>query len=109
MFLRTVRPLLHRGLTSKASSATELASSFLTDLRHLVGDDQVATGGTVRAQHGQANRKSAKSVQLKKKTEQIKKTRSGRGSSHRGGSAGRGLARHKGPGGVIWRDLDENP
>jgi len=53
MILQTVRPLLHRGLTSKASSATELAPGFLTDLRHLVGDDRVATGGTVRAQHGQ--------------------------------------------------------
>ena len=50
MFLHKITPLFRRGFASKA---TELAPSFLADLRQILGVERVATGATVRAQHGQ--------------------------------------------------------
>ena len=50
MFLHRAAPLFRRCLSSKA---TELAPSFLTDLRSILGVDRVATGFNVCAQHGQ--------------------------------------------------------
>ena len=50
MLLPRFAPLFHRGFASKA---TELAPSFLTDLRNIMGVERVATGATVRTQHGQ--------------------------------------------------------
>jgi len=48
--LQRVAPLFRRGFASKAA---ELAPSFLADLRQILGVERVATGATVRAQHGQ--------------------------------------------------------
>ena len=50
MFLPRVAPLFRRGIASKAA---ELGPSFLADLRQILGVERVATGATVRAQHGQ--------------------------------------------------------
>ena len=50
MLLPRLVPLFRRGFASKA---TELAPSFLADLRHILGVERVATGATVCAQHGQ--------------------------------------------------------
>ena len=50
MLLPRVAPFFRRGFASKA---TELAPTFLADLRQILGLERVATGATVRAQHGQ--------------------------------------------------------
>ena len=50
MLLPRVAPFFRRGFASKA---TELAPTFLADLRQILGVERVATGATVRAQHGQ--------------------------------------------------------
>ena len=50
MLFPRVAPFFRRGFASKP---TELAPSFLADLRQILGVERVATGATVCAQHGQ--------------------------------------------------------
>ena len=50
MLLPRLAPFFRRGFASKA---TELAPSFLADLRQMLGVERVATGATVCAQHGE--------------------------------------------------------